>query len=56
MKWIIDRAAEPSTWAGIGAIVTPAAAGIQAGIPWWQVLAATAAGVLAIVMPERARR
>lgn len=45
---------EPSTWAGVGAVVTSAAQAVATKDP--QAIAATLAGVLAILMREKGQR
>lgn len=50
-KTIANRLREPSTWAGIGAVVSTAAQAYVTRDP--QAIAATLAGLLAIVVPER---
>lgn len=51
MKYLTERLREPSTWGGIGAIIISAAQAVATRDP--QAIAATVAGVLAIVMRER---
>lgn len=54
MNSILNAMREPSTWAGVGAVVTSAAQAVATKDP--QAIAATIAGVLAIVMRERGAR
>lgn len=51
MQSIKNRLREPSSWAGLGAIITSAAQAIATKDP--QAIAATLAGLLALVLPER---
>lgn len=48
---ILNAAREPSTWAGVGAVVTSAAQAWATKDP--QAIAATVAGVLAIFLREK---
>ncbi|MDN3923320.1 hypothetical protein [Roseateles violae] len=50
---IAARLREPSTWAGIGSVITSAATAIATRDP--QAIAATIAGVLAVLLRERAK-
>lgn len=56
-QWLVDRAAEPSTWAGIAAAVAsmsfiPHASDVAAQIP---AIGAGVAGVVAIVLKEKSQ-
>lgn len=55
MKWFFDRLAEPSTYAGIGAIAAPVAAAAQGSIPWAAAMP-SAIAALAVFMQEGRRR
>lgn len=50
MSFLLRRLAEPSTWAGVAAIVTSAAQAVATKDP--AAIGATVAGVAALVMPE----
>lgn len=50
-KTLVSRLREPSTWAGVGAVVMTGAQAVATRDP--QAIAATLAGVIAIVVPER---
>lgn len=49
--FLLARLTEPSTWAGVGAVAVSAAQAWVTRDP--QAIAATLAGVLAVVVPER---
>lgn len=50
---ILRRAAEPSTWAGVAAVVGSVAQAVATKSP--EAVGAAVAGVVAMVMPERKR-
>lgn len=50
MNFLLRRLAEPSSWAGIGAIIASAAQAVATKDP--TAIGATVAGVAALVMPE----
>lgn len=51
--YLIDRMREPSTWAGLAAIIGTAAQAVATRDP--QAIAATVAGVVAVLAPEAPR-
>ena len=51
MQTVRQRLREPSTWAGLGAIITSAAQAYATRDP--QAVAAVVVGLLAVVLPER---
>jgi len=53
LSLILRRAAEPSTWAGLAAVVGSIAQAATTKSP--EAIGAAVAGVAAIVMPERKR-
>ncbi len=53
LSMILRRAAEPSTWAGLAAVVGSIAQAAATKSP--EAIGAAVAGVAAIVMPERKR-
>jgi hypothetical protein len=50
MNFVTQRLREPSSWAGIGAIISMGAHAVATKDP--QAIAGTLAGVLALLMPE----
>ena len=53
-SYFLSMIRQPSTWAGIGLVVTQAAQAVATRDP--QAIGATLAGVLAILAPEGLRR
>lgn len=55
LKYILDRAREPSTWAGLGPLIT--AAGWQVSPEHWEAISMAGmgiCGIIAIVLKDRA--
>lgn len=52
MSWINKRMTEPSTWAGVGLVITQAATAVATKDPG--AIAATLMGLLAIIKGEKA--